>query len=185
MRRLIVWLLVAGTAGTLAACDSPTQPAPLGSTLDPDGAIIPGHAEGVTAAASGAAIRYAELGDGSRLQVLTSFSVHQSDAGTEGFFHYRAGSTEIRVEVTCMTVVDGHRAWIAGVITESTVGFLGHVSYFYTFDNGEGAGSPADVVSLVRVEATPGLGEDRRFCDELPQGLPARNVDQGNVNVRG
>jgi hypothetical protein len=83
-----------------------------------------------------------------------------------------------------MTVVDGNRAWIAGVIRESTIGFVGHVSYFYTFDNGGGGDGEPDVISLLRVETQPGLGEAQRFCDELPAILPPRAVEQGNVVVR-
>jgi hypothetical protein len=102
-----------------------------------------------------------------------------------GSYRYQADAAAITVDVLCMTIVDGNKAWIAGVITESTVGFLGHASTFYTFDNGEGAKAEPDIVSLVRVVVAPGLGEAQNFCDNTPQALPPRNVDDGNIKVRG
>lgn len=178
MKRIFAWLAV---VGILAACDSITEPTRLGSTLDPDGAVVGGI--GVSASAEGMAIRYPTLGDGSQLQVRTNFSVKEfADGSVDGWFHYAAGGVDLRVGVTCMTVV-GEKAWIAGIIEKSTVGFVGHVSYFYTFDNGRGERSDPDIVSQVRVEATPGVGEAQRFCDELPELLTPHEVVDGNVVV--
>lgn len=168
----------------LAACggETPTEPASLGSTLDPDGAVVAGGDRGVTARAVGAAHREAE-----GKPVILNFSAMKRANGTvSGSYYYQSvfNHVSIHVDVTCMTVAEGNKAWIAGIITDSSIDALvGTVSYFYTFDNGEGAGAQPDIVSLVR--ANDVAGEDEVFCRDLPTGLPAREVVNGNVNVKG
>lgn len=165
----------------LVACETPTRPSELGSTLDPDGSVVAAENE-VVASAVGAAHREA----GGK-PVLLNFSAVQRDDGTvEGSYYYQSvfNHVQIHVEVTCMAVEDGNKAWIAGIISESNIPVLvGTVSYFYTFDNGEGAGAEADVVSFVRALDPP--GEDQLFCDERPILLGDAEVLHGNVNVTG
>jgi hypothetical protein len=188
MRR-IAMLTVALAAAAGTACDSPTAPRHAeGPGLEPDGAraaaVQPAGA--VVEKANGTLFRFPALPDGSIVTVKMHVNATKHENGAvRGSFRYEAGATAIDVAVTCMTVVEGSKAWIAGVITESTVGFVGHVSYFYAFDNGEGAHADPDIVSLVRVEVQPGLGEAQRFCDELPEILPPRDVERGNINIRG
>lgn len=178
-------ILVTGLTLAVAACvDSgglPTDPAELGSTLDPDGSRAV-SAVAVVARASGAAHREA----GGKPVVLNFSAVKRADGTVTGSYYYQSvfDHVSIHVDVTCMTVEGGDRAWVAGIISNSSIpALVGTVSYFYTFDNGEGAGPEPDVVSLVR--AADVAGEDRRFCEELPTGLPAREVLHGNVNVVG
>jgi hypothetical protein len=188
MSRIIV-LTTALTVLVAGACDTPVEPSldEVSGLDDRAPATVAAAQHGpVAAKASGTLYRFVPVGDGSVVTVQMHVNATKHEDGTaRGSYRYEAGSTVLDVDVTCMTVEDGNRAWIAGVITESTVGFVGHVSYFYTFDNGEGAQDTPDVVSLLRVEAQPGLGEAQRFCDELPTILPPRNVEQGNINVRG
>lgn len=162
--------------------DTPTEPASLGSTLDPDGAVVTAHADApaVVASAHGAAHR-----DAGGRPVLLNFSASERADGTVvGSYYYQSvvNHVSIHVDVTCLTVV-GNRAWVAGIISDSSIDALvGTVSYFYATDNGEGAGA-TDEVSLVR--AADAAGEDIRFCEELPTGLPNREVLRGNVDVTG
>lgn len=181
MRRtgMFVAILVTMTA---AACESPSAPqASAGPGLEPDGMLIAEMA--VTASATGAAHR-----EFSGHPVILNFSaVERADGSVSGGYFYRAVAQNlfIRVDVTCMTVVD-NRAWIAGVIvdaSENAAGLIGTVSYFYTTDNGEGAAADTDEVSLVR--AGDVLEEAALFCAELPTVLPNREVLHGNVNVTG
>lgn len=187
MRRTGVLLAV--LAVIAAGCETPVEPrAASGPGLEPDGvsaaaSLVSGP---VVAKAAGTLYRFVPNADGSVTTVQMHVNATKHEDGTaRGSYRYSAGSAAIEVDVTCMTVVDGNRAWIAGVIRESTVGFIGHVSYFYTFDNRGGEQGDADIVSLVRVEVQPGLGEAQRFCDELPAILPPRVVDQGKVTVHG
>jgi hypothetical protein len=186
-RTTMLAVALATAAGT--ACDSPTAPRHSeGPGLEPDGARAAAvqPAGPVIEMANGTLFRFVPLADGSIVTVKMHVNARKhANGAVKGSFRYDAGTTSLDVAVTCMTVVEGNKAWIAGVITESTVGFVGHVSYFYAFDNGEGANAPPDIVSLVRVEAQPGLGEAQRFCDELPEILPPRDVERGNINIRG
>jgi hypothetical protein len=57
----------------------------------------------------------------------------------------------------------------------------GTVSYFWMVDNGEGAGAPADIVSVARInDVDESLVE---FCTEGPTILPPREIVHGNVQV--
>ena len=172
----------------IGACtgDVPTGPAELGSTLDPDGAFVgspgAGSGEAIVARASGAAHREAE----GKPIILNFSAVKRTDGSVTGSYVYHSvfNHVKIHVDVTCMTVTEGNKAWIAGIITQSSIdGLVGTVSYFYAFDNGEGAGAEPDIVSLVR--ANDVAGEDQVFCRELPTALPAREVVRGSVNVSG
>lgn len=172
-----------------AACESPIDPgAAEGPGLEPDGVLahVTAASHGpVVGSATGTLFRFVTNTNGSVTTVQMDVDARKYEDGTaRGSYRYQAGGVAIRVDLHCMTLVGDNGAWIAGVITESTVGFLGHVSYFYTFDNGEGANAEPDIVSLVRVESQPGLGEADRFCAELPQILAPRNVDDGNISVR-
>ena len=158
------------------ACDAPTEPTGALPSWDPNGLLME---SAVAASASGAAHRESE-----GLPVLLNFSAAQhADGRVTGSYYYRAVSTGtwISVDVTCLTVVE-NRAWVAGIITDSSIGRLvGTVSYFYTRDNGEGVDA-TDEVSLVR--AGDPVGEDGLFCTELPTVLANREVLHGNVEVR-
>jgi hypothetical protein len=121
--------------------------------------------------------------------VILNFSVIKHADGTvRGHYYFRAIGTDpdqwLRVQVTCMTVVGGNQAWIAGVTVDAfQPALIGRVSYFYTFDNGEGAKADPDIVSLVRANDVPGA--DQEFCTLLPTILPPREVLHGNVHVEG
>lgn len=175
-------LALAALAATTFACDSPTGPtASEGPALEPDGTAVSAQ-EAVVARASGSAHREV---NGS--PVILSFSAtKRADGSVEGEYSYHdlGGGVSLRVDVTCLTVVDGNKAWIGGVAVASSIPVLvGRVSYFYTFDNGEGAAADSDVVSLVR--ANDVAGADQEFCTTLPTVLPDREVLRGNVNVAG
>lgn len=86
------------------------------------------------------------------------------------------------VDVTCMSVA-GNQAWVGGIISRSDdpAVIVGTVSYFRAIDNGEGSGLP-DQVSPARINDR--AGEDILFCTQQPTGLPLRNVEHGNVQIR-
>jgi hypothetical protein len=174
-KRAIVWMT---TMATVVGCET-GSPTDTGEFADPPAATVGG---GVVASASGAAHR--EAGG---LPVLLNFSARlHADGSASGSYYYHAVTdhTWIHVNVTCMTIVDGNRAFIAGVIRDSSIPVLiGTISYFYTRDNGEGADADPDEVSLVR--ANDVAGADEEFCTELPTVLPNREVLHGNVQVRG
>lgn len=183
MRRTWMWA-VAFAAG-VAACDSPSAPgAAEGPGLDPDGSSAGSSESPIVARATGSAQRNA-LG----APVILNFSaIKRADGTVDGEYYFRAIGTDpdqwLRVKVTCMTVVDGNRAWIGGITVAAFLPQLvGRVSYFYTFDNGEGANADADVVSLVR--ANDVAGADQEFCTTLPTVLPGVETLRGNVNVTG
>jgi hypothetical protein len=178
------WLAVA-LLSSAAACDSPSEPrAGEGPGLEPDGRAVVVSDEAIIEVASGSAHRSA-LG----APVILSFSATKRADGTvSGQYYFRAIGTDpdqwLRVRVTCMTVVDGNKAWVAGITEDAFLPVLiGRVSYFYAFDNGEGATDAPDVVSLVRANDVDGADEE--FCTELPTVLPSADVLHGNVNIRG
>ena len=185
MRRngMLAAVLVTMTAG---ACDSPSAPdAAEGPGLEPDGVVaaMSSSQAAVTGRVTGSAHR-----EFAGLPVVLSFSAIQRADGTvtgEYAFHAVAADQKLRVNVTCMSIV-GNQAFVAGTIVDASPNLaftIGTVSYFYTRDNGEGAGADADEVSLVRANDVPEAAEE--FCTERPTLLPNREVLHGNVTVAG
>jgi hypothetical protein len=87
--------------------------------------------------------------------------------------------------VTCFTV-DGNRAWLGGYATigissdppSNEVGWR-------VRDKGEGAGDPADQISLQWTGADPGFAAS--YCEDTPigpAGPPLRDIDAGNIQIR-
>jgi hypothetical protein len=110
-----------------------------------------------------------------------------ADGSVSGRFEYHqvvAGQAfKFNVDVTCLNVYDGNRAKLGGVITVSNDPTLpaGVYAWFQVFDNGEGAGAPADRSSLI------GFGNEttnEAFCNSpnLPRFGPW-DVE-GNAQVR-
>jgi hypothetical protein len=90
------------------------------------------------------------------------------------------------VNVTCLTVVDGNRAWVGGIIEDAFLpDLIGRSAFFFAADNGEGAGAEPDLISRVVVAAA---GAEQVFCNNAP-ALPAAvlpiEVLRGNVNIDG
>jgi hypothetical protein len=111
-----------------------------------------------------------------------------SDGTVAGRFEYHQvveGAAFIfNVDVTCLNVYDGNRAKLGGIIEVSNDPTIpaGTFAWFSAFDEGEGAGAPADRSSLI------GFGDEaanEAFCNSsnLPRFGPW-DV-QGNVQVRG
>jgi hypothetical protein len=179
-------ILAAFAATFTVGCGSPTQPeTAAGPYLEPDGVFAPMNSlQAVTAQVTGSAHRERPTGE----PIILSFSATQRADGTvNGSYTYHdvGGKVRIRVNVTCMSVV-GNQGFVAGTIVDGSpnvAAFIGTVSYFYTRDNGEGAGADADEVSLVRANDVPEAAEE--FCTERPTILPNREVLRGNVNVTG
>lgn len=185
MRKTLLWAAVAATVATLA-CDSPSEPrAGDGPGLEPDGmAVSLVSDEAVVERVTGSAHRM----PGGAPAILNFSATKRVDGTVQGEYYFRALGTDpdqwLRVRVTCMTVVDGNKAWVAGITVDAFLPFLiGRVSYFYAFDNGEGTNADADVVSLVR--ANDVAGADQEFCTTLPTVLPNAEVLRGNVQITG
>jgi hypothetical protein len=184
MRRILLWAGVV-VVGAALGCDTPSGPrANEGPFLEPDGGVSASVNPAVVVRASGAAHR-----DALGAPVILNFSaVKYADGTVDGQYYFRALGTDpdqmIRVRVTCMTVVDGNKAWIGGIAEDAFLpALIGRVSYFYAFDNGEGANAESDIVS--RVRANDVEGQDEVFCDELPEQLGHLEVLRGNVNIEG
>lgn len=176
-------------AGALAACaEAPTTPTPIassahaiGSLLDPDGhgvaaSVVVGP---VTIHVTGAAHRAFD----DRPIILNVNARSRADGGADGHYYFRQvfNGLWIRVGVTCVSTRADNEAWVAGVIEDSSSpGLIGTVSYFYTFDNGEG-GASTDVVSLTAGGEPE--GEDAVFCADQPEILPQREVLHGEISV--
>ena len=137
--------------------------------------------EGVVAQATGSG----HYTSGGELRTFGFSALRRSDGSASGQYQIisRAGNgVGFHVDVTCMSTA-GNQAWVAGIITHSDDPAVieGTVSYFRAIDNGEGNGPP-DQVSPARINDR--AGEDILFCTEQPTGLPLRNVEHGNVQVR-
>jgi hypothetical protein len=150
--------------------------APSASSADSPG--------GVVQSASGAAHRWTA----GEPFILSFVANKHADGSVSGTFHADAKSLNARfnVNVTCLSV-DGDRAWIGGIISDSDTPLVqaGLASYFYVIDTGEGAigAIQQDIVSALRLNDVP--GSELAFCAGRPTTLPFRRIEDGNVQVRG
>lgn len=181
IRRLMAALPM---AALLVACDTPVDPE-LGSTLDPDGALL------ASPASSGASVTGGgwRASDPDDPHSLRHFSISAIDRGgkVSGRYNLLIGSSEIvvRGDVTCLTVIDG-RAWVGGTIDKAELPFPPEIVAQLTgiavelVDHGNGSG----------VDELSGLGlfvanpdGPQSFCDDATPG-PVGPVDRGNYEVR-
>lgn len=185
MRKILSSTLVLAAA-TVVACESPSAPRTNeGLALDPDGKALALNTA-IVAHAAGAGHR-----DALDQPVILNFSAtRRTDGALQGQFYFRALGTDpdqvLRVNVTCLTVVDGNRAWVGGIIEDAFLpNLIGLSAFFFAADNGEGEGAEPDLVSRVVVAAA---GAEQVFCNNAP-ALPAAvlpiEVLRGNVNIDG
>jgi hypothetical protein len=140
----------------------------------------------ISARASGAAHRDA-LGAPA---ILNFSAVNFADGTTQGQFYFRALGTDpdqvVRARVTCMTVMDGNRAWIGGIIEDSHLpALIGRPAFFHAVDNGAGANADSDLITRVAVVAG-GVGQEQAVCANapvLPAALAPIQVLRGDVNI--
>lgn len=174
MRPHLVCLAV--LAGALAACDNPASPTLKTGPVTPSFGV-----DGLPTVVSGSG--HIEAGDG--LRNFTFHAMKRPDGSVAGSYQIRRTDLGVgfTVDVKCLTVV-GNGAWVGGIIASTTQAGVnvGTVSYFYAFDNGEASNAPPDIVSIARINDVPAALEE--FCTELPQILPPRNVQFGNVQIR-
>ena len=154
-------------------------------------AIPTASAGGAAASANGSAHWTIPLPNAFGVEVenrTLSFNARKhADGSASGRFEYHqvveGQAFRFNVSVTCMTVFDGNRAKLGGVIEVSSDPTLpaGGYAWFQVFDNGEGSAAGADQSSLI------GFGDEaanEAFCasPNLPRFGPW-DV-QGNVQIR-
>jgi hypothetical protein len=122
---------------------------------------------------------------GDQIRTLAFSAVRHADRTVSGEYqiNVHAAGLSFHVTVECMLTA-GNMAWIGGHVDSSSdpaVVIPGTVSYFWMVDNGEGAGAPADIVSVARIND---VDESLvAFCTEGPTILPPREIVHGNVQV--
>lgn len=118
-----------------------------------------------------------------------TFSFHanrDSDGSTSGRFvaHSRQNDPDnsIKGDVVCVTVIN-NRAWMVGLVTESTAPTapVGTYTRFRVADNGEGGNSAPDQISLMEV----GVVGFPPYCFTVPERPALVDIEAGNVQVRG
>lgn len=107
-------------------------------------------------------------------QERISFNAARNDDGTatgsaQVVDDTASGVVRFHVDVNCLNVF-GNVAIVSGLVTSSNVeALLGMEAVFEVVDNGEGAGDPPDLMSLVDLH-TPGVGADCTIPAEFAAG---------------
>jgi hypothetical protein len=122
---------------------------------------------------------------GGGLRTFSFTAVTKSDGTVTGEVELksRASGTVIHATINCLTVVGNH-AYIGGVVTKSTdpeFDFVGKPCVFAVIDNGEGAGSPPDELSLFTTFVNP-PPED---CNgDTVHNRTMHPIEAGNIQVK-
>jgi hypothetical protein len=126
---------------------------------------------------------------------LTTFSfgaVRDADGSTTGQWQYdfRAAGFSMHGVVTCLTIA-GNEAWVGGVVDRvfsddpSDQDLVGVDMWWRSRDNGEGAGSPPDSTTGLGFKFPTTTITAASWCQDQPQLLVLRQVESGNIQIRG
>jgi hypothetical protein len=108
------------------------------------------------------------------------------DGSASGWFQYRDVEDGLPFTaagpVTCLTVI-GSDAWIGATITLSNEPtFVGLGGWWHVTDNGQGAGSSADITTFLGVGS---LEATAAFCADHPAYRFPFPIDGGDIKVQG
>jgi len=97
-----------------------------------------------------------------------------------GVLTYTGGELKIKFDINCMTVT-GNQAILSGIITshDETPALVGTGCWFKIVDNGEGANSAGDQMTLLSVGLAPGFP-----CNLTIGNNPLRPIEGGNIQVK-
>ncbi len=104
----------------------------------------------------------------------------QADGSSQGQFQVNNRSSGVKEHgaVTCVRV-EGNVAWIDGVVTHTNGRRLGATVVWKVIDNGEGSGSPPDMITSAVEPMVP-----RRECSEDPAARTPQMIEDGNIQVK-
>ena len=117
---------------------------------------------------------------GGQLRTFSFSAVKRADGTVTGEWQRfaRAIGAKAHGDVTCFTI-NGNQVWLGGVV-ERTTTVPGEVAWT-VIDNGEGASSAPDQISLQSVGGGPGFA-DLLCAAQLPR--PMFDVEKGNIQIR-
>ncbi len=116
---------------------------------------------------------------GGQLRTFSFSAVKRADGTVTGEWQRfaRAAGAKAHGDVTCFTVA-GNQAWLGGVV-ERTTTIPGEVGWT-VIDNGEGANSAPDQISLQNVGGGPGFAD--AFCGAQPPRTMF-DIEKGNIQI--
>jgi len=83
--------------------------------------------------------------------------------------------------ITCFSI-DGNQAWLGGIVEKSDIpGLIGSVRGWRVVDNGEGANSSPDQISLIGVANNNNASD---YCSDQPDRPALHDIEAGNIQVR-
>lgn len=148
-----------------------------------------GAAALVFAAVTSAAVIASASGSGhitfGSSQEHNSFNATRADDGSvtghaQVIDRTASGLVRLQVDINCLNVI-GNVATLSGIVTSSNEeGLVGMEALWQVVDNGEGAGAPPDLMSLVNLHE-PGIGPD---CT-VPSEFDLVPLEGGNIRVEG
>ncbi len=116
---------------------------------------------------------------GGQLRTFSFSAVKRADGTVTGEWQRfaRAIGAKAHGDVTCFTI-NGNQVWLGGVV-ERTTTIPGEVAWT-VIDNGEGANSAADQISLQSVGGGPGFAD--AFCGAQPPRTMF-DIEKGNIQI--
>ena len=146
-----------------------------------------GEGDGVVASASGG-WSMSGTAAGSAFEIAPfTFNVRiYADGSAAGRFNYRqvrdGNELTVRGSLDC-AVIEGNRAWVGGVIEESSnASLIGRDMWFQVQDNGEPSDDATPDMSSTIGAGGPGTGE--QYCVDHPPVRFPFFLDAGNLQVR-
>jgi hypothetical protein len=165
-------------AAVLAGCESGLEPTAMRPTAPP---LFNQGSGPVVQSATGAG-HFTVAGE---LRTFSFTALRYADGTVQGEYELfsRLTGTRIHGDVTCLSV-RGNQAWIGGRQEQSNNPTIlpGGENGFNVADNGEGANSPPDQMSLMFVNGPPGFAQ--AYCTAMAPAPPPNPIEAGNIQVR-
>jgi hypothetical protein len=125
---------------------------------------------------------------------LTIFAFHgwrQADGRTRGLYHYdfRAAGFSVQGPITCISIA-GNQAWVGGTVARidspdpEDQSLVGADMWWRSIDNGFRSQKP-DSTTGVGFAFPGGTITAESWCRDQPQALVLRQVEKGNLVVKG
>ena len=184
-------IAVVSLAGLAGACQSD---GPTSAVAGSESPTLHASQMAVVASISGSAhltVFAPPTPPGLALRNFTVSAQQLASGEVRGQWQVVAGASILHGDIDCMTIADDARsARISGIVTDAKVTLFvpGTAFAMELFDNGQGAGDPADVTTQLRAfrNAAPEVG--RAFCENgtVPEGgdLMPLPTEHGNFTIR-
>jgi hypothetical protein len=173
----------------LAGCGDREPPL---SPAEPDMRELGGGSPLTQALIAGTAHHTRTIGTVTARTIFAFSGSRLANGDTHGSYHYdfQAAGFSVQGPVSCISIA-GNQAWVGGTVARITSpdpedqSLVGADMWWRSVDNGSGAHGTPDSTTGVGFAFPGGTITAESWCRDQPQALVLREVEDGNLEVKG